>query len=222
MKIGVCVDPFRPCDVTGFDLVRVVAFDEPDAVKFVHEIIAQGIDVALVLARESMGDNPSAWRNLALKYNKLYRPTYLVVGNEADAYLLGEPSPSSWSMEPDEYQVLLDSVVYADNLLPIPELVVGGLVSGQPTWLNELVAYDYDSIDVHPYGKDPTEAANLIAMYKEVVPGMGIHVLEFNTTTPTEYKAAMEPLLTSLCWFHYDYAEFALTPEIKATLIGGT
>ena len=140
-----------------------------------------GIETGLVLALESMGDDPAAWPERAREYVRTCRPTALIIGNEMDAYVLGVPSPSSWSLRPDEYRNLVGRVIAGlEGVWPRPILVGGGSVSGQPTWWDDVDprGIGLQAIDIHPYGKDPEEARMLLRLYARH--GLPLYVFEWS------------------------------------------
>jgi hypothetical protein len=140
-----------------------------------------GKDTALVLARESMGDNPADWGRLAKEYVRACRPTALILGNEMDAYLLPVPSPSSWSMQPQEYREFVQEVLKAlEEVRPRPLMIGGGCVSGQPDWWVDVNprGLGLDGIDVHPYGKDPEDTRTLMRLYKRY--RLPLYIYEWN------------------------------------------
>lgn len=208
---GVCLDAanafgrpsIQELGALGVTGVRLVAFEGvPTA--YYKELRAAGITIALVLARESMGDDRGRWSELAGHYTHSIRPDILVVGNEMDAYLLDEPSPSSWSMRVPEYIELVARVREGTRELPEqPVLCGGGLVSGQPSWLQGLdpKALGLQALDVHPYGKDPGQVAILLDLYTAY--GLPLYVLEWNRGAGE--VGNMVPTLRAYteghCWF---------------------
>jgi hypothetical protein len=176
---GICVDALNaagcpPADTlfeAGADGVRLVAFDSPEFFAYAGDLLAAGLTVAVVLARESFGDDDYAgWASF---YAERIAPTYWIIGNEMDAYLLPEPSPSSWKMTPQEYA---DFWFLAGTMIrerqPDAKLVIGGLVAGQPSYLDEVLPLLDPppwGVDVHPYGKSAGEAGELFDLYRTTV-----------------------------------------------------
>ncbi len=185
--LGVCVDamnPFggpKPADLGQLQWVRQVAFPGPTVAEYFFQLHMAGFDTALVLGLESLGEDQSQWASLARGYVRTCRPSVVVVGNEMDAYLLGVPSPSSWSLRPPRYRQLVGEVMKGLNQVhPRPLVIGGGSVSGQPSWWQNVdpAGLGLDGIDVHPYGKDPAEARQLLRLYKQY--GLPLYVLEWN------------------------------------------
>ena len=160
-------DELRAAGATG---VRIVAFDDERFFTYAHALLEAGLEVAIVIARESCADDDfGGWASF---YAQRIRATAWIPGNEEDAYLLAAPSPPSWKMTPAEYAAFWDACAYAIRAVqPDAHVVVGGLVSGQPSYLDELlplldpVPY---AVDIHPYGRDAAGADDLFAMYRSV------------------------------------------------------
>jgi hypothetical protein len=176
---GICVDALNPAGcpsaealiAAGADGARLVAFDEPRFFEYATALLDASLTVSVVIARESCADDDfGGWASF---YSSRIAPTYWVLGNEADAYLLAPAeSPSSWSMTPPEYAAFWHAA--APPILanyPGAKLVVGGLVSGQPSYLDELLPLlnppPY-AIDIHPYGRDAASADDLFSLYRSV------------------------------------------------------
>jgi hypothetical protein len=70
-----------------------------------------------------------------------------IVGNEPD-----HVSPSSWSMSKADFQTMGKA---ARAGLPGKTIICGGLVSGQPSWLDGQDLSWMSVVGVHPYGKRP-------------------------------------------------------------------
>jgi hypothetical protein len=156
---------------SGADGARNVAFNNDQFFGYQRMLERQGMTTAVVLARESFPDGD--YQSWAGWYAARCTPTYWILGNEPDAYILGVPSPSSWSMDPLQYadfwhqaalgicQVQLDAV-----------LCVAGLVSGSVTWLEGVLPYlnpGPDAVDIHPYAKTTAEARGLLRAYRGVL-----------------------------------------------------
>jgi len=179
MSPGICCDALNSAGAptvtelhaAGADGVRLVAFNTDQFFSYQRMLERHGLTTAVVLARESFPDDD--YQSWAGWYVARCTPTYWILGNEPDAYLLPEPSPSSWSMQPLEFadfwhqaalgicQVQLDAV-----------LCVAGLVSGAAWWaenLKPLLNPEPDCWSVHPYSKGPDEARALLRAYKAVL-----------------------------------------------------
>lgn len=132
--------------IGGFNVswVRIVAMPGIDLSDYFRALRAAGIKILLVLARESGGDYAGYQR----RYGALVDA--VEVGNEPDL-----ASPSSWSMTQAEL-VSLGHAVRTSFPRPFP-LVVGGLASGHPEWLDGVDLSWADAIGIHPYGKTPSE-----------------------------------------------------------------
>jgi hypothetical protein len=124
----------------GATWVRLVALPDVDLTPALRAYRALGIRVLLVLARESGGDY-AAYRD---RYAGLVDA--IEVGNEPDL-----DSPSSWTMTPAELGALGRA---ARAIWPAATLVLGGLASGQPSWLDGVDLGWCDAVAVHPYLKD--------------------------------------------------------------------
>jgi len=130
----------------GATWIRIVAMPDVDLTEYFRRCKAAGLQILLVLARESGGD----YAGLAARYATLVDA--VAVGNEPDA---APNSPSSWIMNQAEFVSLGKAV---RGIFPHPSPVVaGGMVSGQPSWLSGLDLSWADALCVHPYGKTPSE-----------------------------------------------------------------
>lgn len=189
---GVCIatDPaLMPAadQLTAFSLVRLVYTPVPDCHAAIHAYQAQGLTVAVVLARESFGNGyPATLAATCDTFARNCAPDLIVVGNEMDAWALGEPSPASWSMTPEQYAELwatCEEVICA-RLFGC-KLAIGGLVSGQPGLAPEYVRAvkrvggHPSAIDIHPYARDAESAAGLLYAYQSLL-SMPYVVLEWN------------------------------------------
>lgn len=176
---GICVDALNPAGcptadelrAAGADGVRLVAFADYRFVGYANELDDAGLTVAVVIARESCADDDfGGW---ASYYAERVWPTYWVLGNEMDAYLLPAESPSSWTMRPAEYGAFWRVTAGAIRARQASaSLIVGGLVSGQPWWasgVKPLLVPAPDGWDIHPYGKDASETAALLHLYQEAL-----------------------------------------------------
>src|SRR5207237_8767741 len=82
--------------------------------------------------------------------------------NEPDA---APGSPSSDVMTQGELLGYLEAV---SGAFPDSVAIIGpGLCSGQPEWWNWELNFYVDAIAVHPYGKSPRDAAELLQAYHD-------------------------------------------------------
>lgn len=182
MIAAVCVDPLnsagRPTPANlktyGFGGVRSVFRDHPDWFSYHNAVKRVELASIVTLARESFGSASTSDTISGLPIDA----DMVVIGNEPD----GEP-PSSWVMSPAEFRTLLrDCAPLIRRYCPTASVVAGGLVSGQPSWL-EPIADDLaglvDAVDIHPYAKNAVEAANLLEQYQFVLGDMDLAVLEW-------------------------------------------
>lgn len=125
----------------GATWIRVVAIPRFDLRDYFARCRAAGLQILLVLARESGGDYA--------RYRDLYGDLVdaVQVGNEPDLV-----SESSWTMSQVELAVLGRSV---REIFPRPmTLVCAGLASGHPSWLDDVDLSWADAVAFHPYAKD--------------------------------------------------------------------
>lgn len=95
-------------------------------------LIGGGVEPLPVLARESFehGGVRSGWKqSMAYWRDRLPMVTRWQVGNEPD-----HESPSSWTLAPDDFSDLL--LLSREVFGPDAYLIAGGLVSGQPGYLD--------------------------------------------------------------------------------------
>lgn len=222
MQLGTSInidDPPYPDDLLslGFTIVRFVATDNPAHIEVAEWYRAHNIDTALVLTTEAF--NPFTTSHDIVHLNYLWRPSYLIIGNEPDA------SPSeegaSWIMPKSKFQQLLN-IAISTSLVPDPQLIVGGLVSGLPSYLDNLHFSKYNAVDIHPYAKDdpyPMLSTYYSKLYKNTKTRFQyLTVSEFNTPANNlkYFLNRMDVAGVQLaCWFHYSYGEFALTDAHK-------
>lgn len=210
-NIGVCLDALNPTgrptpfDLAGVNTVRLVARADKAMYKYHNDLRNYGFDTAVVLARESFGVRVTASR-LRI-YARNMKPRYWILGNEQDAYLLDEPSPSSWKMTPKQYAafVFLCMSVLGPSVL----LVGGGLVSGQPSWFDSYRGPQLYAWDIHPYGKTADETKDLIIAYRPYINNINISmipiplIMEWNR--PVEeikgYQAMLDDETLRSAWF---------------------
>lgn len=223
MLLGTSIDINHPptpyeLDNCGFSMVRMVATHYKKHIRIAQRYILDNIDIALVLTPAALS-TPDKWFAETQSLIKLWRPSYLIVGNEAD----GAPTEegASWIQSPFDFQHLLD-VVQSARVEPYPEFVVGGLVSGQPTYLDNLTIPHYNALDIHPYAKTPSAAYDMLqeyAVYLDPHLNQYLTVGEFHTDPSNlwSFLNAMASADVYLAhWFHWSYGEFSLTPEHKA------
>jgi hypothetical protein len=107
-----------------------------------------------------------------------------------DAWALGADSPASWTMTPAEYAELwgICEETITGRLFGA-KLIIGGLVSGQPSLAPEYVRAvkriggHPSAIDVHPYARDAESAAGLLFAYHALL-AMPYVVLEWHRDGP--------------------------------------
>lgn len=154
----------------GADGIRIVAFDDPAFFAYAGDL-GVSLTVAVVLARESFPTDDYA--GMATFYAERCQPDYWILGNECDAYLLAEPSPSSWKMRPTEYAHFWAEAARGIRARqPDAKLLVAGLVSGQPSYAYEvstLLDPAPHGYDIHPYGKSAEETRELLRLYQEAI-----------------------------------------------------
>jgi hypothetical protein len=125
---------------------RAVLKPEYDLTPWIDEHHRLGMSVLGVIARESQ---TGSYEETAAFYRDRYGDALeaLQVGNEAD-----HESPSSWHMEPWELNELLAAF---RQHFPDTTIVGPGLVSGVPSYLDNVDLAMVDAIAVHPYGQRP-------------------------------------------------------------------
>ncbi len=181
---GICLDCLRPDGAPsieqlrdlGVSLVRMQARHDDQMWRYHNDCKNAGLETVVVLDSEAYASD--------IDEHALHvRPSYWVISNEMDAYLLDAESGSSWSMTPAEYSELWHEsagIILARQ--PEATLVVGGLVSGQTWWadnLKPLLDPEPWAWDIHPYGKDVELARTLLRIYGAVL-GTDIMVLEWH------------------------------------------
>src|SRR5579871_1572966 len=177
VPMGVCLDALNPTgrpEAGGYPFAwaRLAASTASAFLLYSASLEAAGVDLAIVLDQNLyQGTGEYLPRTAAIA--AALRPRMWVVGNEMDAGLLPEPSPSSWAMGAVEYADLFLAASAAIRAVdPAARIVMGGFVSGQPDapapYLSAIRARGgrVDGIDVHPYGKDAAGAAVLLAAYR--------------------------------------------------------
>lgn len=185
----------------GAPWIRSVPFWQEDLTPWLEAVRAGGGKNLLLLARESrrLGWTDAAFiRHYVHKYGPLMDA--LQIGNEPDAYLLSEHSPSSWSMRPARLARLLKALWVVLDGLPFDwefEIVGPGLVSGQPSYVEALDAAlsvpsasiwldtFLDAIAAHLYDPDNANAVITLDAYRAVT-NLPIWVTEFGGAVHTE------------------------------------
>lgn len=193
----------------GMGFVRLVAFKNQAFLDYYTALRRYGIQVAAVLGRESFSEQPD-YEAEARDYATWLAadpPAWWVCGNEMDAYVLAEPSPSSWSMEPAVYSYVAHQMIAGiRSVLPDARICVGGLVSGQADWLHWGVTLggQFDAIDVHPYGKDADEARALLHAYRNAYE-LPLLVLEWHRPAEeiVSFLAMLRRETRGSCWFAF-------------------
>ena len=141
----------RNLKAAGFTMVRfpLVWGDDQGAlaVRFCGALWDAGLDPLPVLVRESTSRGIAREINIRWWGNILPGVTHWQIGNEADHH-----SPSSWTLTEAEFSTLLR---HAREALPHAYLIAGGMVSGQPDYLDGVDLSPVDAIAVHPYGQRP-------------------------------------------------------------------
>lgn len=168
---------YNPASVAalGAKWARCVGYRNADITQWILGCHDQGIKVLMVLARESIG---GSWEKLMEGFRDRY-------GSLVDAWQIGNESDhvsnSSWTMVPEELNVLLRSA--REVFGPDAYLVGPGLVSGQPGWAAAIDWSPVQALALHPYAKFPgtPELDNLIAGYAAY--GRPLWVTEYNART---------------------------------------
>jgi predicted chitinase len=125
----------------GATWIRIVAMPDVDLTGYFGHCRALGLQIMLVLARESGGDYAAYQR----RYGSLI--DCLQVGNEPD-----QDGESSWTMSPVELASLGRSArqVFGQDM----PIVTAGMASGHPEWLAGMDLSWADAVAFHPYLKD--------------------------------------------------------------------
>ena len=205
MNISINVDPLnqlgRPSPSVlkemGFSWVRMVA--RPGAEWYASQCIQSGLNIILLLARESFNSIPIPEQ--VASYARYFPATIWQIGNEMD-----QQGESSWSMTQDDYRGLVYSCVNSiHSVNPDAKIISGGLASGNPSWwtLDDL---PIDGIAVHPYAKSAQEASVLLDQYRQVS-SKPIYVTEWYRP-PSEIQDFLEMLdgVELSCYFCYSDA----------------
>lgn len=136
----------RNLKAAGFTMVRfpLVYTRVALAMEFCLAVKHESLEPLPVFARESTPAGNTSVENIRWWYDHL--PTsHWQIGNEAD-HLSG----SSWTLPEDRFSTLLRN---AREALPNAYLIAGGMVSGNPAYLDGVDLSPVDAISVHPYGQ---------------------------------------------------------------------
>lgn len=95
------------------------------------------------------------------------------------------------SLSPHDYAALLND---AKSIIGSGEVIVGGLDSGDPQYLNNVAAAggQFDAVGLHPYGKEEGSAlAQIVQDYTSSWAGQGkqIYITEANTNFPSYVRS---------------------------------
>lgn len=137
---------------SGAVWVRCVAHLGVDLSAWLDGCALAGIKVLLVLDKDTLTGDPSEWPTRMAAVRDRYAGRYSAVqpANESD-----HESPSSWTMSPADYSLLLKMarLQFGDDAY----IVAGGLASGQPWYLDGVDLSPVNAIGVHPYGRRPEQ-----------------------------------------------------------------
>lgn len=165
-------------DSIGSTWTRCVAYSDVDITDWFRDVRSHGLKALLVLARESIGNDPMLWAGAIDRYAERYIGLVDAwqIGNEADG--TGE---SSWTQSPAELSGLLK--VARAVLGKGSYLVAAGMVSGQPGWLNNVELKHVDAIAAHPYAKWPDTAELSTMLNGYATYGRDLWVTEYHART---------------------------------------
>lgn len=157
---------------------RCVAYPDANITDWIHGCHDRGVRVLLVLASESIGQDPSQWSKRITTYRDRYEGLIDAwqVGNESD-----HVSPSSWTMTQGDLSTLLQT---ARAALGSAAYIVGaGMASGNPSWATGVDWEPASAIACHPYAKEPHTAPlnTLLSGYKAL--GKPLWVTEYHART---------------------------------------
>lgn len=173
----------------GIQTVRFPLRRDTDDSWFVAELRKRQIAVTVVLASDSVSDYPS-FAEAITDYKERYWHLSVnwQIGNEPD-----HVSPSSWTLPAERLNVY--TTIARDVLGPEAYITLGGLVSGDPSYLDHVDLRSVNAIGVHPYGKWPSSTspregwgygpvADLLLAYREKLntrnaKRVAIHVTEY-------------------------------------------
>lgn len=164
----------------GARWARAVAYPDANITAWAHGCHDRGVRVLLVLASESIGQDPNGWEARITAYRDRY-------GSVVDAWQLGNESdhvsPSSWTMSHADLNRLLK---VGRQVLGFNAYIVGpGLVSGQPQWATGVDWSPVNALAVHPYAKEPNTPAlrDMLIAYHQATPDKALWVTEYNART---------------------------------------
>lgn len=129
---------------------RLVSSSRGIARLFCQAVERAGMDPLPIFARESFPLPETNWIG-QIEAWKVGLPDirYWQIGNEAD-----QESASSWTLPEAEFSELLAAGRHALGVSKF--LIAGGMVSGQPGYLDGVDLGPVDAIAVHPYGQRPS------------------------------------------------------------------
>lgn len=214
---GVCVDALnetacpdpRMLIACGLTAARQVAFSHSDRFyRYAASLLNAGLYLPLVFTDESFQSGDIALDTKLIAEN--IPATIWVVGNEQDAWLLSEDSPSSNTKRPEVFAPWFKTVAEAIlKVRPDALIVIGGWVSGHAPIMGEYLQeirkvytgpiHGYDN---HLYGKNAAEMLEAFEQFDQYAePGMWGYELELNRPVEeiAEYVAALGE--TNWCWF---------------------
>lgn len=201
---ALCVDPLNhdgrptPANLATYGFLGVRSVFRPDPQWYSYHQAAKRVRLAsiITLARESFALSlPDTIASLPPDAD------WVVVGNEPD----GE-GISSWRQSPAEFLALIaECAPLIRQRCPQAQIVAGGLVSGQPSWLVPIVddlSRLVDAVDVHPYAKDANAAAALLRGYESLT---GVDLVVFEWNRPANEVGAfadmLEQMTQAAAWF---------------------
>lgn len=153
-------DPAWVRETTLATFLRFVALPDFDARSYIDRARSSGLSILLILARESFVADDISEDTIAEYYGRHGNSVFWQVGNEPD-----HVSGSSWTMSQADFSNLLRM---ARNVMgPSAYITGGGLVSGNPNWLQGVDLSPVNAIACHPYAKDPwtPELETLVSGY---------------------------------------------------------
>ncbi len=195
----------------GAKWARMVALPDYDATDYMWALQARGVRVLLVFARESFAGF-ATWEQAAFVYAGRYAPhaDAIQVGNEPD-----HVSDSSWTLSHQDLNKLLRTFRAA---WPKTQLVGPGLVSGQATWVAGIDLSLVEGIAVHPYAKQPGEAALSTMLNQYAAYGKMVWITEYDARTwgMAAYLKRQQDLVVALAFcFGNGVADFDMRTQPK-------